>query len=532
MQLPINVKEVVDAATGYSQGAEQSVSVSVYLDDTAPADLIAHVRSSFASASPKMRITMSYIAPESFSASESDDAAVIVAGVSEFVGEAAAAVRAAKTPVMVVTTLPVLVGDLAACMGYPIPEGDIVSPATQGPAVAAAKSEARRGIDKARAFLAEASSPSAACPDGCASCVSGGMPSSGEDGVCAPHEPYELDEQATKLLDRRMGEWIIETCAAKRLAMAHAFPFVRRGVCAPHEPYELDEQATKLLDRRMGEWIIETCAAKRLAMAHAFPFVRRPLAVETVNMTSVQNAGVGVVVFIPGADLPLMTLNQAKMLLQIAAAYGQPMSIERAKELVGVVGGAFACRAVARNLVGVVPALGWLIKGMVGYTGTLAMGHAAIEYFEHGGGAFACRAVARNLVGVVPALGWLIKGMVGYTGTLAMGHAAIEYFEHGGGAAGFAKTISSASAGIARAAAKMQSTSQDDAASDDASASAGKNVRVSAASAVKRAGAAVSSAAAHVAPVAAEAISAGARSFAAGAGSLIKSASAMMGASK
>ena len=80
-----------------------------------------------------------------------------------------------------------------------------------------------------------------------------------------------------------------------------------------------------------------------------------------------------------------MTLNQAKMVLQIAAAYGQPLTVERARELAAVVGGGFACRAAARQLVGVVPALGWAIKAGIGYAGTAAMGRAAIEYFEHGG---------------------------------------------------------------------------------------------------------------------------------------------------
>ena len=80
-----------------------------------------------------------------------------------------------------------------------------------------------------------------------------------------------------------------------------------------------------------------------------------------------------------------MTLNQAKMLLQIAAAYGQPMAVERVKELAAVVGGAFACRAVARQLVAFVPAFGWAIKAAIGYTGTLAMGRAAVEYFEGDG---------------------------------------------------------------------------------------------------------------------------------------------------
>ena len=131
-------------------------------------------------------------------------------------------------------------------------------------------------------------------------------------------------------------------------------------------------------------------------MALAFPFVRKPMALDAVRATSFQNAGVGLVAFIPGADMPVMTLNQAKMLLQVAAAYGQPLGVERVKELVAVVGGAFACRAVARQLVAFVPALGWAIKAAIGYSGTYAMGRAAIEHFEDDGGmeGFA-RAVAR-----------------------------------------------------------------------------------------------------------------------------------------
>ena len=135
----------------------------------------------------------------------------------------------------------------------------------------------------------------------------------------------------------------------------------------------------------MGEWIIAACRDKKLAFALAFPFVRRPLSLDAVRATAIQNAGVGVVVFIPGADMPIMTLNQAKMLLQIAAAYGQPLSAERIKELAAVVGGAFLFRNIARTAVGVVPVLGWAIKGAVGFAGTEAMGRAAIEYFEAGG---------------------------------------------------------------------------------------------------------------------------------------------------
>ena len=122
-----------------------------------------------------------------------------------------------------------------------------------------------------------------------------------------------------------------------------------------------------------------------LPLAANFTFVRKAVALESVRATAFQNAVVGGVLIIPGADMPVMTANQAKMLLQIAAAYGEPLGIERVKELAAVVGGAFAFRTIARQAIGLIPALGWVIKAAIGYSGTLAMGHAAVEYFESGG---------------------------------------------------------------------------------------------------------------------------------------------------
>lgn len=148
------------------------------------------------------------------------------------------------------------------------------------------------------------------------------------------------------------------------------------------EPYPLSEDRAESLRAKMGDWMVDIFKEKRLAMALCFPFMRRPLALESVGATAMQNAGVGALVIIPGADMPVMTANQAKMLLQIAAAYGQKMGPERFKELAGVVGGAFALRSVARQVLSVVPIGGWAIKGGIGYAGTQAMGLAAIAYFE------------------------------------------------------------------------------------------------------------------------------------------------------
>jgi len=135
----------------------------------------------------------------------------------------------------------------------------------------------------------------------------------------------------------------------------------------------------------LGQWVGDNLASKRLAFAHNFAFVRRAVAEEAVKTTAWQNALIGAVTPIPGADMPIMTANQAKMLLQIAAAYGQPLGVDRIKELAAVVGGGFLLRAVARQALSVVPVLGWAVKGGIGYSGTLAMGKTAIGYFEEDG---------------------------------------------------------------------------------------------------------------------------------------------------
>lgn len=135
----------------------------------------------------------------------------------------------------------------------------------------------------------------------------------------------------------------------------------------------------------LGRWLADRLGSKRLALAANFRFVRKAVAEESVKATAFQNGVIGGVAIIPGADMPLMTANQAKMILQIAAAYGEPLGAERVKELLAVVGGAFAFRTIARQVASLVPVFGWALKAGIGYTGTLAMGYAAIDYFEHGG---------------------------------------------------------------------------------------------------------------------------------------------------
>ena len=146
----------------------------------------------------------------------------------------------------------------------------------------------------------------------------------------------------------------------------------------------------------LGRWLVDRINGKRLAMATNFVFMRRAVAEESIKATSFQNGVVGLVAIIPGADMPIMTANQAKMVLQIAAAYGETLGTERIKELAVVLGGGFALRAVARQFLAFIPGFGWAVKAGIGYSGTLAMGYAAVEHFEAGGEMGALAAKVKN----------------------------------------------------------------------------------------------------------------------------------------
>ena len=89
-------------------------------------------------------------------------------------------------------------------------------------------------------------------------------------------------------------------------------------------------------------------------------------------------------VWIPGADLPVLTAVQLRLVLQIGACHGVELSPDRAVELIGVLGAGFGLRTVARELLDLVPVAGWAVKGGVAYGGTRALGRAADEYFTRG----------------------------------------------------------------------------------------------------------------------------------------------------
>ena len=132
----------------------------------------------------------------------------------------------------------------------------------------------------------------------------------------------------------------------------------------------------------LGAWVVANAPAKRLSFAECFEFIRHPLALELARENAVQNGAIGLVFFIPGADMPVITANQVKMVLQIGALYGYAPGKERLREVAAVIASGFGLRGIARKLASAIPGLSWAIKPTVAATGTMGLAQAAIAYFE------------------------------------------------------------------------------------------------------------------------------------------------------
>jgi uncharacterized protein (DUF697 family) len=156
-------------------------------------------------------------------------------------------------------------------------------------------------------------------------------------------------------------------------------------------PYVLATNVVHLPDgeplpvERIARLIAERADERAYTWAARLPVLRKPVVEELIRKFSRQNGILGAAIFIPGADLPALTLNQIRMVFLIAAAYGEQIDRDRALEILAVIGAGLGFRSVAREALGFVPGVGWAIKGGVAYAGTRALGTAAAAYFEAGG---------------------------------------------------------------------------------------------------------------------------------------------------
>jgi len=144
-------------------------------------------------------------------------------------------------------------------------------------------------------------------------------------------------------------------------------------MCAPGSGFPV-EKIAHAVAARIGE--------SGTGLAARLPAVREPLSDALIEKFSRQNAIAAVAIFIPGADFPVLTLNQIRLVLRLASAHGVEVDQDRWPEVLATVGAALGFRTVARQLLGSIPVAGWVVKGTVAYAGTRAVGEAAHRYFH------------------------------------------------------------------------------------------------------------------------------------------------------
>ena len=129
--------------------------------------------------------------------------------------------------------------------------------------------------------------------------------------------------------------------------------------------------------------LIGASEAVAVVIGRALPAFRAQAAKRIITTTSLWGLLLGTEP-IPGLDLPVLLSMQARMILRIAAIYGESFSAHHARELAVSMAGSLVARYIGMELAKLVPGFGWVASGIMAALSTLAMGKAAEAYFKSG----------------------------------------------------------------------------------------------------------------------------------------------------
>jgi uncharacterized protein (DUF697 family) len=152
-------------------------------------------------------------------------------------------------------------------------------------------------------------------------------------------------------------------------------------------PYVLDTNlvharpGAALPVRELAQVVARSLGNDAVSLAARLPVLREAVVSELIRAVARQNAMLATAIWVPGADMPVLTLNQARLVLAIALAHGHPLDRARLADIAGVVGAGFGFRAFAHQFLKFVPVFGWAAKGAIAWGGTRAVGEAAKKRF-------------------------------------------------------------------------------------------------------------------------------------------------------
>lgn len=133
--------------------------------------------------------------------------------------------------------------------------------------------------------------------------------------------------------------------------------------------------------------IIDASPEAALAIGRELPAYRRESAQRIIRNAMFVSLAAGLEP-IPFVDIPVLIGTQVRLVLRIAALYGEPLesadAMSHARELIATMAGGLSLRFLAEQAAKAVPFGGDLIAGAIAGAATWSIGQVALEYYEGG----------------------------------------------------------------------------------------------------------------------------------------------------
>lgn len=136
--------------------------------------------------------------------------------------------------------------------------------------------------------------------------------------------------------------------------------------------------------QRLYRVCIQAAGERAVALARRYPVLREPAASYVITRAALQSAALGVASLLRGAHAPAMAALQLGTVLRLAALYGQELDQERVPELAAVFAGGLGVSRLSRLVERRVVRMAWLARVGVAVLATLAIGFAALHYYQKG----------------------------------------------------------------------------------------------------------------------------------------------------
>ena len=131
--------------------------------------------------------------------------------------------------------------------------------------------------------------------------------------------------------------------------------------------------------------MIEASPEAALVIGHELPTYRRVAAQRIIRNATLVSLAAGIEP-IPLIDIPILLGTQIRLVLRLAALYGEPLdssdAMKHARELIVTMAGGLGLRYLAEQAAKMVPFGGDFIAGAIAGAGTWSIGQVALEYYD------------------------------------------------------------------------------------------------------------------------------------------------------